>query len=46
MPIRIATTRETHGPQLAESIEILGLAKVNKHLNLTLKELAESNQNA
>ncbi|WP_040534582.1 glutamate--tRNA ligase [Schleiferilactobacillus shenzhenensis] len=40
MPIRIATTRETHGPQLAESIEILGLEKVNKHLELTLKEMA------
>lgn len=39
MPIRIATTREMHGPQLAESIELLGQAKVTEHLDKTLSQM-------
>ncbi|MFD1672290.1 glutamate--tRNA ligase [Agrilactobacillus yilanensis] len=41
MPIRIATTREMHGPQLAESIELLGKEKVLAHLNETLEQMAK-----
>ncbi|MCP0887525.1 glutamate--tRNA ligase [Ligilactobacillus sp. WILCCON 0076] len=39
MPIRIATTREMHGPELAPSIELLGRQKVLNHLNQTLAEI-------
>ncbi|EJF00141.1 glutamate--tRNA ligase [Liquorilactobacillus mali] len=39
MPIRIATTRETHGPELAASIELLGKEKALKHLEKTLAEM-------
>ncbi|MCD2255420.1 glutamate--tRNA ligase [Lactobacillus sp. CC-MHH1034] len=41
MPIRIATTREMHGPQLAESIELLGIDKVMHHLNQTLEQMSK-----
>jgi nondiscriminating glutamyl-tRNA synthetase len=40
MPIRIATTREMHGPQLAESVELLGKAKVLAHLDETLQQMS------
>ena len=40
MPIRIATTREMHGPDLAPSIELLGRTKVLQHLEKTLAEMA------
>ncbi len=40
MPIRIATTREMHGPDLAPSIELLGRAKVLQHLEQTLSEMS------
>lgn len=40
MPIRIATTREMHGPDLAPSIELLGRTKVLEHLEKTLAEMA------
>ena len=39
MPIRIATTREMHGPSLPDSIELLGKDKVLAHLEKTLKEI-------
>lgn len=39
MPIRIATTREMHGPELAPSIELLGREKALKHLKQTLEEM-------
>ena len=39
MPIRIATTRATHGPAIAESIELLGREKAMHHLAVTLNEL-------
>jgi len=39
MPIRIATTREMHGPELAPSIELLGRQKVLEHLDKTLAEM-------
>ena len=39
MPIRIATTREMHGPELAPSIELLGREKVLRHLEQTLAEM-------
>jgi nondiscriminating glutamyl-tRNA synthetase len=39
MPIRIATTREMHGPSLPDSIELLGKEKVLAHLAKTLKEI-------
>jgi len=39
MPIRIATTREMHGPELAPSIELLGRKKVLRHLEQTLTEM-------
>ena len=39
MPIRIATTRAMHGPDLAPSIELLGREKALKHLEQTLKEI-------
>lgn len=39
MPIRIATTREMHGPELAASVELLGKEKALKHLEKTLAEM-------
>ncbi|MDN5951643.1 MAG: glutamate--tRNA ligase, partial [Loigolactobacillus coryniformis] len=39
MPIRIGTTRATHGPAIAESIELLGREKTMHHLEVTLAEL-------
>ncbi|WP_409021544.1 glutamate--tRNA ligase [Dellaglioa sp. P0083] len=39
MPIRIATTREMHGPELPASIELLGREKALAHLNKTLEEM-------
>ncbi len=39
MPIRIGTTRSTHGPAIAESIELLGREKTMHHLEVTLAEL-------
>lgn len=39
MPIRIATTRETHGPELGPSIELLGRKKALAHLEQTLAEM-------
>lgn len=39
MPIRIATTRSMHGPQLGESLELLGRAKTLKHIDETLKQM-------
>ncbi|KRM18295.1 glutamyl-trna synthetase [Ligilactobacillus hayakitensis DSM 18933 = JCM 14209] len=39
MPIRIATTREMHGPELAPSIELLGRKKALEHVKKTLEEL-------
>ena len=41
MPIRIATTREMHGPELAPSIELLGKKRVLEHLNKTLEEMGK-----
>ena len=39
MPIRIATTREMHGPSLPDSIELLGKDRVLAHLEKTLAEI-------
>ena len=39
MPIRIATTHEMHGPDLAPSIELIGREKVLSHLDKTFAEL-------
>lgn len=39
MPIRIATTREMHGPELAPAIELLGREKALRHLDQTLAEM-------
>ncbi|MCC7665814.1 glutamate--tRNA ligase [Liquorilactobacillus satsumensis] len=41
MPIRIATTRETHGPELAASVELLGRTKALMHLQKTLAEIGK-----
>ena len=41
MPIRIATTRAMHGPDLAPSIELLGRKKALQHLNQTLEEIGQ-----
>ncbi|KRM95924.1 glutamyl-trna synthetase [Liquorilactobacillus aquaticus DSM 21051] len=41
MPIRIATTREMHGPELAASIELLGRKKALEHLKKTLDEMGK-----
>lgn len=37
MPIRVATTGQMHGPELAETIELLGKEKVLEHLAQTMK---------
>ena len=39
MPIRIATTRASHGPQIAEAIELLGREKALHHIQVTMTEL-------
>ncbi|WP_338217867.1 glutamate--tRNA ligase [Lacticaseibacillus salsurivasis] len=39
MPIRIATTREMHGPQLAETIELMGREKVLANIDYVLQAL-------
>ncbi|MFD1466401.1 glutamate--tRNA ligase [Lapidilactobacillus mulanensis] len=39
MPIRIATTRSMHGPQLGESVELLGLKKTLHHIDETLAQM-------
>lgn len=39
MPIRVATTGQTHGPQLADSIELLGKEKVLEHVEEALSLL-------
>lgn len=39
MPIRIATTRSMHGPQLGESLELLGRDKTLKHIDQTLAQM-------
>ncbi|BAL61339.1 glutamate--tRNA ligase [Melissococcus plutonius] len=36
MPIRVAVSGQTHGPELAETIELLGKEKVLNHLNNVL----------
>ena len=37
MPIRVATTGQKHGPQLADAIELLGKEKILDHLNEALE---------
>lgn len=37
MPIRVATTGQTHGPGLGEAIELLGKDKTLSHINEVLK---------
>lgn len=39
MPIRVATTGQTHGPELPKAIELLGKEVVIKRLDSVLKEL-------
>ena len=39
MPIRIAVSGEMHGPQLNDTIELLGQEKVAKHVEITLNEM-------
>jgi len=39
MPIRVATTGQTHGPELPKAIEMLGKEVVIKRLDSVLKEL-------
>jgi nondiscriminating glutamyl-tRNA synthetase len=39
MPIRIGTTRKSHGPELAASVELLGRKKALAHLEQTLAEM-------
>lgn len=41
MPIRIAATRSMVGPGIGEAIELMGKEKVNKHIDLTLKQLSD-----
>lgn len=38
MPIRVATTGQTHGPGLGEAIELLGKEKTLAHIEETLKQ--------
>lgn len=40
MPIRIATTRSMVGPGIGEAVELMGKGEVQKHIALTLKEMA------
>ncbi|MCL0319093.1 glutamate--tRNA ligase [Apilactobacillus xinyiensis] len=39
MPIRIAVTHEMHGPELPESIELIGREKALEHIDQTLKQI-------
>jgi len=39
MPIRIAVTHEMHGPELPESIELVGRETALKHIHQTLAQL-------
>lgn len=39
MPIRIAVTHEMHGPELPESVELVGRQKAIEHIEQTLKQL-------
>ena len=39
MPIRIATTREMHGPRLPETLELMGRDKALANLEATLKSM-------
>lgn len=39
MPVRIATTFETHGPSLPQSIQLLGLDKVIKRIDFTIDHI-------
>ncbi|MCK8607625.1 glutamate--tRNA ligase [Apilactobacillus ozensis] len=39
MPIRIAVTHEMHGPELPESIELIGRQKALEHIDQTLKQI-------
>ncbi|MDN6194900.1 MAG: glutamate--tRNA ligase [Atopostipes suicloacalis] len=39
MPIRVATTGQQHGPQLGDSIELLGKEKVLDHLEEALNQI-------
>lgn len=41
MPIRIAVSGEMHGPQLNDTIELLGREKALHHIDLTLKEIEQ-----
>ena len=41
MPIRIAATRSMVGPGIGEAIELMDKEKVNKHIDLTLKQLSD-----
>lgn len=41
MPIRIATTREMHGPELGPAVELLGRDRALRHLEQTLKEMGK-----
>lgn len=43
MPIRIAVSGEMHGPQLNDTIELLGREKALQHIDLTLAEITKSN---
>ena len=43
MPIRIAVSGEMHGPQLNDTIELLGRDKALQHIELTLKEIEKNN---
>lgn len=40
MPIRIAVSGEMHGPQLNDTIELLGREKVEKHVQISLDEIS------
>ncbi len=39
MPIRIAVTHEMHGPELPESVELVGRQEATKHLDQTISQL-------
>jgi len=41
MPIRIAVSHEMHGPELPETIELLGRETTMKHLDAMIAELAK-----
>ncbi|MCY9807140.1 glutamate--tRNA ligase [Lentilactobacillus senioris] len=43
MPIRIAVTHEMHGPELPESIELVGKETAVKHVQQTLDQLEANN---